>query len=72
MLAIRIDPAIEQRLDALAAKTGRTKSFYARQAIESHLDDLEDFYIAEARMTSYRDGDAISLAALKADLGLDD
>jgi len=72
MLAVRIDPELEKRLEALAAKTGRTKTFYAREAIEAHLDDLEDFYLAEARMASFRDGDAIPLEDLKAELGLAD
>jgi RHH-type rel operon transcriptional repressor/antitoxin RelB len=72
MLAVRIDPELEKRLEALAAKTGRTKTFYAREAIEAHLDDLEDFYLAEERMKSFRDGDAIPLDELKAELGLAD
>ena len=42
MLAIRLPPEIEARLAALAEATGRTKTFYARQAILEHLDDLED------------------------------
>ncbi|MCF6314162.1 MAG: transposase [Verrucomicrobiales bacterium] len=46
MLAIRLKPALEQRLDRLAKKTGRTKTFYAREAIEEHLEDLEDYYLA--------------------------
>ena len=29
MLAVRLDGETEARLDALAAKTGRTKTFYA-------------------------------------------
>ena len=44
MLALRLPKDIEDRLDALAKKTGRTKSFYAREAILEHLDDLEDLY----------------------------
>jgi len=72
MLALRIDAETEQRLDALAEKTGRTKSFYAREAILAHLDDLEDFYLAEERMKDFRAGESISLADLKAELGLDD
>ena len=44
MLALRLPKDIEDRLDALAKKTGRTKSFYAREAIMEHLDDLEDLY----------------------------
>jgi RHH-type transcriptional regulator, rel operon repressor / antitoxin RelB len=50
MLALRLPPEIEKRLDELARKTGRTKSFYAREAIIEHLDDLEDLYLAEQRM----------------------
>jgi RHH-type rel operon transcriptional repressor/antitoxin RelB len=72
MLALRIDPETEKRLEALAARTGRTKSFYAREAILAQLDDLEDFYLAEERMKDFRAGEAIPLSELKAELGLDD
>ena len=71
MLAVRLDAKIEKRLERLAARTGRTKTFYARAAIEAHLDDLEDFYLAEERMRDFRAGDAIPLADLKAELGLE-
>ena len=47
MLAIRLSKDIEERLERLARATGRTKTFYARQAIMEHLDDLEDYYLAE-------------------------
>lgn len=50
MLALRLPPDIEKRLDDLSRKTGRTKSFYAREAILEHLADLEDAYLAEQRM----------------------
>ena len=46
MLAIRLPEEILQRLATLAAKTGRTKTYYAREAILRHLDDLEDTYLA--------------------------
>ena len=72
MLAVRLSDRTEQRLRALAARTGRTKAFYARAAIEAHLDDLEDFYLAEDRLRDFRAGEAIPLEALKAELGLDD
>jgi RHH-type rel operon transcriptional repressor/antitoxin RelB len=48
MLAIRLPEAIEKRLDQLAKSTGRTKTYYAREAILAHLEDLEDIYLAEA------------------------
>ncbi len=56
MLAIRLPADIESRLDRLAKATGRTKSFYAREAILEHLDDLEDLYLAERRLADNRAG----------------
>ena len=50
MLSLRLDPEVEHRLDELARKTGRTKSYYARELIEQNLEDLEDRYTAEARL----------------------
>ncbi len=49
MLAIRLPEDIEARLEKLAKATGRTKTYYAREAILEHLDDLEDLYLAERR-----------------------
>jgi len=72
MLAVRLEKDIEERLERLASRTGRTKTFYAREAIEAHLDDLEDFYLAQERLKQFRDEDAIPLADLKAELGLAD
>lgn len=54
MLAIRLPTEIENRLEALAKATGRTKTFYAREAILEHLDDLEDLYLAEQRLLEIR------------------
>ena len=50
MLAIRLQKEIEDRLERLAKKTGRTKTFYAREAILEHLGDLEDAYLALNRL----------------------
>jgi RHH-type rel operon transcriptional repressor/antitoxin RelB len=72
MLAVRLNPDTERRLEELAARTGRTKTYYAREAIEAHLDDLEDFHLAEERLRDFRDGDAIPLSDLKTELGLAD
>ena len=56
MLAIRLPPDVENRLDALAKTTGRTKTFYAREAILAHLDNLEDLYLAERELEEVRAG----------------
>ena len=50
MLAIRLPEDIETRLNALASKTGRTKTFYAKEAILEHLSDMEDKYLALNRL----------------------
>lgn len=55
-VSLRLDPEIEQRLDYLAAQTGRAKSYYLRELIEGGLDDLEDFYLADATMERVRKG----------------
>ena len=54
MLSIRLDPEIERRLSELAKKTGRTKTDYARELIEENIEDLEDRYVAEARLEKRR------------------
>jgi RHH-type rel operon transcriptional repressor/antitoxin RelB len=54
MLALRLPPQIEQRLDALAKKTGRTKSYYAREAILRQIEDIEDYYLVRRRLSGRR------------------
>jgi len=58
MLAIRLPEGIEERLDVLAKETGRTKTFYVREAILEHLDDMEDVYLAEKRLADIRAGNS--------------
>jgi RHH-type rel operon transcriptional repressor/antitoxin RelB len=50
MLAVRIPNEIETRLEKLAALTGRPKSFYVREALQAHLDEIEDTYTALYRL----------------------
>ena len=50
MIAIRLPDEIEKRLDALAKKTGRTKSYYVREAVIDHLEELEDIYLSLDRL----------------------
>ena len=50
MLAIRLPDEIEKRLDILAKKTGRTKTYYVREAVIDHLEELEDIYLSLERL----------------------
>ncbi|MGL4870143.1 MAG: type II toxin-antitoxin system RelB family antitoxin [Aeromonas veronii] len=73
MLAIRLPSEIEERLAHLAQETGRTKTYYAREAILTHLEDLEDYYLAERVMDKVRKGEErlFSLDDVERDLGLE-
>ena len=72
--SIRLDPAIEQRLDRLAERTGRSKAYYLRELVQRGLEDLEDFYLASATMERVRKGEEsiVALADVERDLGLAD
>jgi RHH-type rel operon transcriptional repressor/antitoxin RelB len=50
MLAVRITDEMEARLDKLAALTGRPKSYYVREALQSHMDEIEETYTALYRL----------------------
>jgi len=54
--SIRLPHEIENRLEKLAVKTGRSKSFYVKEAILEHLGDIEDVYLAEKRLEDIRAG----------------
>ncbi len=57
MLAIRLPPSIEKRQERLARRTGRTKTFYVREALMEHLEDIEDMYLAEGALERIRSGE---------------
>jgi RHH-type rel operon transcriptional repressor/antitoxin RelB len=40
MLGIRLSTGIEERLDAPAKTTGRSKTYFAHEAIPEYLDDV--------------------------------
>lgn len=74
MLEILLPPEIEKRLQALAIATGRSKAFFAKEAIMLHLAELEDIYLAEQRLSDVRAGRSktYTLAEIERDLGLAD
>ena len=56
MLAISLPEKIEERLERLARRTGRTKAYYIRQAVIEHLEDIEDVEVADKRLENLRRG----------------
>ena len=71
--SIRLTPEIEQRLDFLAANTGRTKAYYLREIIEQGIEDMEDYYLAANVLERVRKGQeqVHSTASVRSELGLD-
>jgi len=69
MMAIRLPAEIDDRLTALAKRTGRTKTYYAREAILRLIDDLEDTYIALDRLE--KPGKKLTMEEAEKELGLD-
>ncbi|MCY4593183.1 MAG: TraY domain-containing protein [Bryobacterales bacterium] len=55
-VALRLPDEVAQRLNRLADRTGRSKTFYMIEAIREHLDDLEDLYLAEQRLIDIQAG----------------
>jgi RHH-type rel operon transcriptional repressor/antitoxin RelB len=51
---VRLDEDIVERLDALARKTGRTKTFYAVEAILQFLEDREDYFLAKDSLEAFQ------------------
>jgi RHH-type rel operon transcriptional repressor/antitoxin RelB len=72
--SIRLAPEISNRLDRLAAKTGRSKAFYLREIIAGGIGEMEDYYLAAETLARIRKGKekVHSAAAVRKDLGLVD
>jgi len=56
-ISVRLGKELEDRLEKISKLTGRTKSYYIKEALEEKLDDLEDVYTAEKRLeNSFNEG----------------
>jgi RHH-type rel operon transcriptional repressor/antitoxin RelB len=69
MLTVRLSPKLEAKLNKLVRRTGRPKSYYARQALAEFLDEHEDYLIAVSRLEQQLP--AIPLNKVIKRLGLD-
>ncbi|MEO6505833.1 MAG: TraY domain-containing protein [Terrimesophilobacter sp.] len=71
-IAVRLTDEQQRRLDALSARTGRSRSFYVKEALETHLDELEERFWAHDVIAEWETSDQKTrpLEELKAELGL--
>lgn len=56
VVAVRVEPAIEQRLRLLAEVTGRKQSFFLQQMIESGIGAMEDLWLPPDVLEEVRGG----------------
>lgn len=72
--AVRLPEETYKRLKILSARTGRTATYYIREAVQKHLADMEDLYAAEQASLQHRKsgGRTLSLDELDKELGLAD
>ncbi|NTF06538.1 ribbon-helix-helix protein, CopG family [Agrobacterium rubi] len=61
--AIRLPDDTYERLKALSERTGRTSAYYIREAIEKHIEDMEDLYLAEEATQQIQRGQSKIISA---------
>ena len=69
MLGVRLNSDMEARLASLCEETGRTKSYYTKKALETFLDDREDYLRGIAILEKKES--CVSLNELEKEIGLD-
>lgn len=70
MIGVRLDRELEKKLEKLARKTHRSKSYYVREALRLYLDEIEDYELALERLHNPRDK-VISAEEMWRKLGLE-
>lgn len=71
MLAVRLDPDLEARLNAVAKQTGRSKSHYVREALLEKIEELEDIALLEEALRDPDAGKTVPQEQMRRELGLD-
>jgi RHH-type transcriptional regulator, rel operon repressor / antitoxin RelB len=71
MLAVRLDPDLEARLTEVARRTGRSKSYYLREALREKIEEMEDIALLEEALRDPDAGKTSSLDEVVKRLGLD-
>ncbi len=69
MLAVRLDAETEKQLEDLARETGRSKSYYVKQALSEFLADRSDYLQALAILE--RNEPRTPIAQVRKELGLE-
>ncbi len=68
--SVRLDDETERRLGELARRTGRTKTWYIREAIKEYLDGWDEYYLALSQLEDQKG--EVDIFEVRRRLGLDD
>ena len=71
MLAVRLDPDLEERLTFMAKRSGRSKSDFVRRAIEDRIDEMECIALLEEAMRDPEAGQRVTLDQVMRERGLE-
>jgi len=73
MLSVRLQDDYENRLNILAEKTNRPKTFYVKELFSRHFEELEDIYLAETALEEFKESGekAVTLDEMRTALDLD-
>lgn len=69
MINLRLEDEMVERLNALAERTGRTKTFYVKEAVRAYIENLEDAFMAIERLR--KPAKTLSMEEMEKALGLD-
>ena len=72
MIELRIDAQMERRLASVARERGETLDEVALKALETYLEDAEDYARAVAAWNQRDPSQSISLEQARRELGLND
>jgi RHH-type transcriptional regulator, rel operon repressor / antitoxin RelB len=72
-ISVELPEDVANRLQTLADRTGRSRSFLMVEAIQDHLEDMEDLYLAQERLALNQSGasESISLEVVMKRYGLE-
>lgn len=69
MTSVKLPLDLEKRLETLANETGRTKTYYIKEALLNQIEDMEDRYLSLQRLE--KPMKALTMEEAKHELSLD-
>jgi RHH-type rel operon transcriptional repressor/antitoxin RelB len=55
VISLRVEGELKRRVDEVARRTGRSKAWVIRKAVDLYLEDIEDIEMSEQRLADPKD-----------------